>query len=179
MILNLYMSIHLNILVSSNLLWSSHIQSICSKPRQNIGIIYCNFYQHASPQILLTLYHFLVIPYFTYYSSVWDLPVSSTNSDILEKPQHFSLKICSHKWDSDYSSLLSTFNLPTLSTHCSITELCLLYKITNNLLYFPTMSLIVVMTVVILFATVIIKRSKQIKHLFSKVTCVNISILLS
>ena len=157
----------------------SHPIYLLYKPRQNIGIIYRNFYQHASPQILLTLYYSLIIPYFTYCLSVWDLPVSSTNSEILEKTQHFVLKICSHKWDSDYSSLLSTFNLPTLSTHCSISELCLLYKIINSLLYFSTMSLIVVMTMVILFATVIIKRSKQIKYLFSKVTCVNISILLS
>ena len=66
------------------------------------------------------------------------LHVSSTNSEILEKTQHFALKMCSHKWDNDYSSLLSTFNLPTLSIRRSISKLCLLYKITNNLLYFPS-----------------------------------------
>ena len=46
--------------------------------------------------------------------------------------------MCFHKWDNDYTSLLSTFNLPTLSTRRSISKLCLLYKITNNLLYFPS-----------------------------------------
>ena len=54
------------------------------------------------------------------------------------KPKNFALKMCSHKWDNDYSSLLSTFNLPTLSTRRSISKLCLHYKITNNLLYFPS-----------------------------------------
>ena len=40
--------------------------------------------------------------------------------------------------DSDYSSFLSTFNLLSISTRHSISKLCLLYKITNNLLYFPS-----------------------------------------
>ena len=34
------------------------------------------------------------------------------------------------------------FNLPTLSTRHSISKLCLIYKITNNLLYFPSDSFI-------------------------------------
>ena len=127
---------YLGIIITSNLSWSPHIQSVHSKAHQTIGIIYRNFYKHSSPHTLLTLYHSLVIPYFSYCSSVWDTPVSSTNAEILKKTQHFALKMCSHKWDKDYSSLLSTFNLPTLSTRCSISKLCLLYKITNDLLYF-------------------------------------------
>ena len=62
---------------------------------------------------------------------LWDTPVSSTNSEILEK---LNTLLC----DSDYSSLLSTLNLRPLSSCCSISKLCLLYKIINNLLYFPS-----------------------------------------
>ena len=91
---------------------------------------------HTSPQTLFILYHCLVIPYFTSCFSVWDTLVSSINSENLEKTEHFALKMCSRKWDSDYLSLLSTFNLPSLSTCCSISKSCLLYKITNKLLYF-------------------------------------------
>ena len=127
----------LGIIITSNLSWSPHIQSVCSKARQTIGIIYHYLYKHASPHTLLTLYHSLVIPYFSYCSSVWELPVSFTNAKGFEKTQHFALKICSHKWDNDYSSLLSTFNLLTLSTCCSISKLCVLYKI-SNLPYFPS-----------------------------------------
>ena len=54
-----------------------------------------------------------------------------------DKKIWFSFSL-SHKWDKDYSSLLSMFNLPTLSTRRFISKLCLLYKITNNLLYFPS-----------------------------------------
>ena len=107
---------YLGIIITSNLLWSPHMQSVCSKVHQTIGTIYCNFYKHASPHTLLTLYCTLVISYFSYCSSVWDPPVSSTNAEILDKTQYFVLKICFHKWDNDYSSLLLAFNLPTIST---------------------------------------------------------------
>ena len=65
---------YLGIIFSSNLSWSLHIQSICSKARQIIGVIYRSFYQHASPQTLFTLYCSLVLPHLTYCSSVWDPP---------------------------------------------------------------------------------------------------------
>ena len=57
---------YFGVIITFNLSWSSNIQSVHSKARQIIGIIYCNFYKHASPQSLLTFYHSLVIPYFTY-----------------------------------------------------------------------------------------------------------------
>ena len=88
---------YLGIIITSNLSWSPHIQSVCSKACQTIATIYHNFYNHSSPHTLLTLYRFLVIPCFSYCSSVWDPSVSSTNAEILEKIQHFALKMCSHK----------------------------------------------------------------------------------
>ena len=80
----------------------------------------------------------LSFPIFFYCSSVCDPPVSSTTAEILEKTQHIVLKMCSHKWENDYSFLISMFNLPILSICRSISKLCLVYKITNNLLYFPS-----------------------------------------
>ena len=96
--------------------WYYYHLQFCSKFRQTIETIYSNFYKHASSHTLFTLYHTLIISYFSYCSSVWDPPVSSTNAEILEKTQHFVLKMCFHKWDNDYSSLLLAFNLPTIST---------------------------------------------------------------
>ena len=63
---------YLGIIISSNLSWSLHIQSICSKARQIIGVIYRSLYQHASPQTFFTQYRSLVLPHLTYCSSVWD-----------------------------------------------------------------------------------------------------------
>ena len=76
---------YLGVIITSNLSWTSHIQYVHSTARQTIGIIYHNFYKHASPRTLLTLYRSLVILYFSYCSFVWDPLVSSTNSDILVK----------------------------------------------------------------------------------------------
>ena len=45
--------------------------------------------------------------------------------------------MCSHKWNSDYSSLLSYYNIPLFSSRCTVSKLCLLYKILNKILYFP------------------------------------------
>ena len=77
----------------------------------------------------------IVIPYFSYCSSVLDPPVSSTNSEILEKIQHFALKMCSYKWNNGYLSLSQFL---TIRPSRSISKLCLLYKVTNNFLHFPS-----------------------------------------
>ena len=76
---------YLGIIISSNLSWSLHIQSICSKARQIIGVIYRSFYQHASPQTLFTLYRSLVLPHLTYCSSVWDPPKIRSTLHSLKK----------------------------------------------------------------------------------------------
>ena len=129
---------YLGIIISSNLSWSLHIQSICSKARQIICVIYCSFYQRASPQTLFTLYRSLVLPHFTYCSSVWDHPKKLFYSTLLEKTQLFALRMCSHNWSSDFHSLLSSHNISPLSTRHSISKLCLVYKISNKLIYFPS-----------------------------------------
>ena len=129
---------YLGIIISSNLSWSLHIQSICSKARQIIGVIYRSFYQHASPQTLFTLYRSLVLSHLTYCSSVWDPPKNSFHSTLLEKTQLFAIRMCSHNWSSDYYSLLSSHNISPLSTCHSISKLCLVYKISNKLIYFPS-----------------------------------------
>ena len=56
---------YFGIIISSSLSLSSHVQSVCSKVRHNIGIIYHNFYQHASLQTLshcITLMSFPISP---------------------------------------------------------------------------------------------------------------------
>ena len=127
---------YLGVLISSDLSWSPHIHSGCSKARQVSGCLFQYFYHHASPKILLKLYIALFLPHLTYCSSVWDPPKSSLDSTLLEKTQFFSLKICSHSWNSSYSTLLSLFDLPTLSTLRSQAKLSLLFKILNQSIYF-------------------------------------------
>ena len=46
--------------------------------------------------------------------------------------------MCSHNWSSDYYSLLSSHNISPLSTRHFISKLCLVHKISNKLIYFPS-----------------------------------------
>ena len=46
--------------------------------------------------------------------------------------QHFALKIASKSWSSTYQSLLSNFNLPTLSHRRSINKITQLFKINHG-----------------------------------------------
>ena len=63
---------YLGILLSSDLSWSQHIQSICGKARKLTGLIYRRFYQCSSLESLLQMYISLVRPHLEYASQVWN-----------------------------------------------------------------------------------------------------------
>ena len=46
---------YLGVIISSNLSWSPHIQSICCKSRKLIGLLFRHFYSHSSPSVLFRL----------------------------------------------------------------------------------------------------------------------------
>ena len=93
----------------------------------------------------VTSIRMLFLKLFSFYIDLWSFPflptapLSGTHHFLLSilkfsgKKQQFALKMCSHKWDNDYPSHLSTLNLLLLSTCCSLSKLCLFYKINNNL----------------------------------------------
>ena len=51
--------------------------------------------------------------------------------------QHLALKMCSKNWSADYHSLLSTFNIPCLSSRRTIAKLILLHKFIYKQMYIP------------------------------------------
>ena len=120
--------------LSSTLSWSTHISLTCSKAKKQIDYIYQHFYTHSSPQSLLKLYMSIVLPVLSYCSSVWD-PHTLSDISKLEKVQHFALKMCSKNWSADYHSLLSTFNIPCLSSRRTISKLILLHKFIYQQIY--------------------------------------------
>jgi len=104
---------YLRILLSSDLSWTRHIPSLCSKARKLIGLIYCRFYQHSSPESLLQMYLTLVRPHLEYASQVWNTSKIG-EIDSFEKVQKFTLRVYSKQWNSGYDELLQLFSLPTL-----------------------------------------------------------------
>ena len=84
------------------------------------------------------MYIALVLPHLSYCSSVWDPPSGSSLTSELEKVQKFALRMCTYNWSANFLDLLSTLQLPSLSTHRSQSKLFIIYKILNNLIYFPS-----------------------------------------
>ena len=128
---------YLGVILTSNLSWTPHIKAICSKARQQIGLIYRSFYVYSSSKSLLQLYLSFVLPTLCYCSSVWDPPCSSVNALLLERVQSFGLRVCSKEWSASSASLLHCFQLPSLSTRRLRLKLLLDFKFLNQYTYLP------------------------------------------
>ena len=57
--------------------------------------------------------------------------------DQLERVQKFALRMCAKQWDLGYAELLNLFNVPSLMHRRKYLNLCTMYKIVHNLVYFP------------------------------------------
>ena len=128
---------YLGILLSSDLSWSSHISTTCSKAKRLLGLLYRRFYNSANVPAMLQLYTALVRPVLEYAAPVWD-PHLAKDINQLEDIQKFALKICTKRWNHNYHDLLQKANLPALVNRRNYLKLCSLFKIVNGLCFFPS-----------------------------------------
>ena len=63
---------NLGLLLTTNLSWSAHINSVCSKAKKILRLIYRRFYGSANQTILKQLYLSLVRPHLEYACQIWD-----------------------------------------------------------------------------------------------------------
>ncbi len=82
---------YLEVMLSSNFSWSSHIDSICAKARKMLGMLYRRFYGVTDPAFLLEIYQIQVRPHLEYAAQVWD-PHLLKDINHLESVQKFRLK---------------------------------------------------------------------------------------
>ena len=82
---------YLGLLVSSDLSWSDHVSSICSKARKLLGMLYRRFYTHLNSDALFHLYQLPVRPHLEYASLVWS-PYRTGEIKALEDVQKFALR---------------------------------------------------------------------------------------
>ena len=120
---------YLGLLVSSDLSWSDHVSSICSKARNLLGMLYRRFYAHSNSDALFHLYQSLVRPHMEYASLVWS-PYRIGEIKALEDVQKFALRICRKTWDQSYQSLLELFQIPTLEDRRIYLDLCTMFDCT-------------------------------------------------
>ena len=70
------------LLLTSDLSWSKHIEGICTKTKKILGLLYRQFYQRANQETLLQLYVSIVRPHMEYAAQVWD-PHLKRDQDLL------------------------------------------------------------------------------------------------
>ena len=127
---------YLGVVINSTLTWSNHISRVCSRARQQLGLLYRQFYGDSSTSTLKALYITQVRPHLEYAIPVWD-PHLSKDVDALESVQRFASKVCTKKWrDVSYEERLKMLNIDTLQSRRSQLKLCYLYKILNGQAYF-------------------------------------------
>ena len=62
---------YLGVCISKNLSWSTHVNSVCSKAKRILGLLYRRFYNHSTSEVMLQLYLSLVRPHMEYAAAVW------------------------------------------------------------------------------------------------------------
>ena len=159
------------IILTSDFLWSSHIESICTKL---LGLLFHRFYKHAEPSALLHLYHSLVRPHLEDGSNVWD-PHLQRDVQLIENVQKFGLRICSKQWDLGYDKLLSNFSVPNFQLHRLHHIVCTMFRIVHNSIPFPSSVFVLCLSNV--FSSTIC--SHQLNHLLTlTVFCTHLYLVL-
>ena len=127
---------YLGITITSNLSWSQRHIMFKSKEAPWIIIQTILFKHKYNTSSLLKLYLSFIRPILEYSCQVWH-PYLVKDIEKLECVQKFALRLCVKQWDLDYTNLLFICNLPTLAARRKYINLCIMYKIINNLMFFP------------------------------------------
>ena len=127
---------YLGILLSTDLSWSRHIDSVCSRAKRILGLLYRQYYNHVGSEVIKQLYISLVRPHLEYACTVWD-PHTRKDKESLERVQKFACRLATKRWDAGCNELYDLLNLPSLAHRRTHLKLCQLYKIIYGLCYFP------------------------------------------
>jgi len=123
---------YLGVTLSSDLSWSSHITTICTKANQKLGFIKRNL--KGTPRELKHLaYVAFVRSGMEYASIIWD-PHFIKDSDALERVQRGAALDHKYKHDrgTSVTALLHQLHLEPLEERRRISRLTFLYKILNE-----------------------------------------------
>ena len=131
---------YLGVLNTSSLDWSKHVNLVCKKARQQVGILHRKFYGHCNSSTLKQLYLSYVRPHLEYVVPVWD-PYQQGLVNALEGVQKFALRLCTTNWHAAYGELLSNCRLPTLAHRRRSLKLAFLYQVLHGNFVFPDVPL--------------------------------------
>ena len=104
---------------------------VCSSAVLRQSILQC------SVEVLRKLYISLIRPGLEYCCIVWDPSVKGLVKD-LENVQKLATKICLKRWHMSYEEMVHAMQIPTLQFQRSYMKLVFLFKIVNDMAYFPS-----------------------------------------
>ena len=113
--------------ISSDLSWATHIDIVCCKAKQQVGLLHWHFHA-GSPSCKAQLYKSLVLPILDYCSFLWD-PNYSIHVNKLKSVQKLAARFVTGRWHDKYNCLLSHLNWPELSTRRKRQKLLLCNRI--------------------------------------------------
>ena len=96
----------LSVIINSNLTWYDHIKAIYSKVSKSIGI-FLRIRKNVPNDVLLTLYHTLIEPYFSYCSIIWGTHCSKHLDQLYHKQKKVIRIIANAKCKCTHCSLIS------------------------------------------------------------------------
>ena len=122
----------LGVIINSNLTWQDHIETVCKKISKSIGII-LTIRKNVPNDVLITLYHTLVIPYFSYCNILWASHDTSYLNCLFIKQKKAIRIITNSKFSALTKLLFQRLNLLNIYESNKI-QTCFMYKILNNIL---------------------------------------------
>ena len=128
---------YLGITITSDLRWNAHINSISSKANRSLGFLRRNL-KVSSIQIKTLAYFTFVRPILENSCTVWD-PYTATQINKLEMIQRRAARYVLHRHHntSSVTNMLQSLGWRSLADRRKDAKLCMLYKISNDLVGIP------------------------------------------
>ena len=123
----------LGVIINSNLTQHDHIKAISSKVSKSIGIL-LRVRKYVPNDMLLTLYHTLIEPYFSYCNIIWGTHCSKHLDQLYHKQKKVIRIIANTKWNAHTAHLFRDFQLLSIFNLNKLQTCCFMYKISNCLL---------------------------------------------
>jgi hypothetical protein len=130
---------YLGIELQNTLNWNKHTQNATRKAQKILGVIRRNLWS-CSEEVKTTAYLSLVRPHLEYAVASWD-PHTELNIKALERIQRQAARFCKRNYvreEGTVTRILGELGWGKLQDRRKIQRLCMLYKITNNLVAIPS-----------------------------------------
>ena len=127
---------YLALLLSSDISWSHHIQSTCTKARKLLGLLYRQFSNNTNPEVMVKLYLSLVRPHLEYGAQVWHPRTCLKMLMLWKKYRSLDFEYAQDNGLNVIRSCLNFFIYHPWRIEGFFVSL--FFKIIHSLVYFPT-----------------------------------------